>query len=189
LFAKTVRPCSAVDSGESEPLDETIEEELGPEIATILSPSRPGEFTAEVNDAIRSAVAQRRAERCAMSQALDLEAESLSGTLDATRELTDWLVENDQTPLIQYGFEALRDRHERLAAHRSQCDQLSRKRQDVLHRTTSHNMEAGIAQLSLVGYLYDDLETTYPVLSTVVRLEQLCRESQRAVRDHLTRRV
>lgn len=187
LFAETVRPHSADDG--SETLDQTIEEELGPEIATVLSPSTPGGFTAEVKGAIRSTVAQRRAERCAVERALDHEEASLTAALEGIEEITDWLVAEDRTPLVDLGFEALRDRHEALAAHRSRCERISRERQEVLHGTTSHEMDAGLTQLSLVGYLYDDLETTFPVLRTVVRLERVCRESQRAVRDHLTRRV
>lgn len=187
LFAETVRPHSAADG--SETLDGTIEEELGPEIAAVLSPSTPGGFTAEVKAAIRSTVAQRRAERYAMERALDLEEESLTAALAEIEGITDRLVTENRTPLIDLGFEALRDRHETLAAHRSRCERISRERQEVLHRTTSHEMDAGLTQLSLVGYLYDDLETTFPVLSTVVRLERVCRESQRAVRDHLIRRV
>lgn len=187
LFAETIHPHSVDGSEESESIETAMCDVLGRDIATVLSPSTPGTFTDEVKQAICVAIAQRRSECRVTLQALDLEAESLRTAQGEIEEITDWLASGES--LISDGFERLQDRHETLAAYRSQIERLSSTRQTVLHGTTNRGSEVGLRQLSLVDHLYTDLETTYPVLSTIVRLEAACREAQRAVRDHLTRRV
>ncbi|WP_135828203.1 DUF7260 family protein [Halorussus halobius] len=189
LFAETVRPYSLADVGGSEPLVETIGTELGEEIATAVAPATRGRFTADLKRAILSSVEQRRAELRAMDRALAREAESLDAALDAFESMADWLVEADETPLSALGFEALRERHGVLDDYRARCEAVARERQEVLHATTSYEGAAGLVHRSLAGYLYEDLPTTYPVLSTAVRFDAVCEACQRAVRDHLTRRA
>lgn len=189
LFDETVRPYSIADLDGSASLVGTMSEELGREIAVAVAPTTSGRFTAEVKEAILSAVAHRRAELRAMDRALDTETESLTAALEGVETTIDWLVEANETPLSDLGFAALRERHGTLASHRSRCAETVHERQDVLHRTTNHHATAGLAYQSLTGYLYRDSSTSYPVLSTATRLDALCEECQRTVRDHLTRRV
>ena len=189
LFAETVRPYSLADVEGSEPLVETIRTELGEEIATAIAPATPGRFTADLQRAILSSVDQRTAELRAMDRALAREAESLATALETFEATIDWLVDADETPLSELGFESLRERHETLADHRTRVEELMRERQDSLHRTTTYDAAAGLVHRSLAGYLYGELPTTHPVLSTAVRLDSVCEECQRAVRDHLTRRA
>ncbi|MCL7416764.1 MAG: hypothetical protein M8354_02845, partial [Halalkalicoccus sp.] len=58
-----------------------------------------------------------------------------------------------------------------------------------LGRTTGADGKAGVRHRDLRGYLYEGFPIDHPVLVTVVRLEELCGKAQRAVRDHLVRRV
>lgn len=189
LFAETVRPYSVADIDGTEPLVKTMAEELGEGVATALAPSTPGEFTPEVKAAIGSAVDQRRAELRVMDRALEVERASMVETRDHVETVADWLVTTSETPWLQLGFEDLRKRHERLETFRTRCDTILEDRQEVLSRTTGHNGTCGLTHRSAVGYLYRELPTPYPVLSTVVRLEGVCADQQRHVRDHLTRRV
>jgi len=108
---------------------------------------------------------------------------------ELTEEITAWLSSADGTPLLGLDFEGLRARHERLAAFREQCDRLARKRQSLLTRTVSEGGAAGVDHRSLVESLYGGLPTAHPVLSAAVTLEEVCTDCQKAVRDHLTRRV
>ncbi|MDJ1433097.1 hypothetical protein [Halostagnicola sp. A-GB9-2] len=71
LFARTVRPHSVDAIDETEPLVETIEEELRAEIALALSSSASGRFSPEMKAAIRSVVDRRRTELETMYRALD----------------------------------------------------------------------------------------------------------------------
>ncbi|MCY4732242.1 hypothetical protein KY092_16940 [Natronomonas gomsonensis] len=189
LFEETVRPYSVADLEESEPLTATMSEELGEGIAAVLDPSTPGQFTAEVQQSIHSAVEQRQAELRAMERALDIERESLGESLERLEGTCEWLDAADERPLSVLGFEALRERHERLETHRNRCETVATDRQAVLDRTTSEGAKTGLTHRSLVAYLSQERSTTFPELSAAARLDAICTECQRTVRDHLTRRA
>ncbi|MUV85075.1 hypothetical protein GJ631_00370 [Natronomonas sp. CBA1123] len=189
LFEETVRPYSVADLEESEPLTATMSEELGEGIAAVLDPSTPGQFTAEVQQSIHSAVEQRQAELRAMERALDIERESLVESLQGLEATCEWLDAADDRPLSVLGFETLRERHERLETHRNRCETIATDRQAVLDRTTSEGAKTGLTHRSLVVYLSQERSTTFPVLSGAARLDAICTECQRTVRDHLTRRA
>jgi hypothetical protein len=187
-FAETVRPYSVDDVGE-EPLLETIREELGDGIALALAPTTETAFTPQTKGAILTATRERWRGIDATIDALDSEAESLRAVGETVDEITDWLAAADEMPLSSLGFDELRERHDRLAEFRDRCERLLDDRQELLLTTTGRNHSADVAHRSLVRYLYSSLPVVYPVLSTVTRLYDVLEECQRAVRDHLTRRV
>ncbi len=189
LFAETVRPYSTADIDEPESLVATMAEELGESVAAALSPSTAGQFTPEVNAAIHSAVDRRRAELRLMDRALETETASLTAALEQLEPVLEGVTTVCESSVLEFGFEALREHHDRLETHRDRCGSVSRERQDLFSRTTGHGVTAGLSHRSLVQYLYRESSTTYPVLSTAVRLDRSCTERQRLVRDHLTRRV
>jgi len=186
-FAETVRPYSVDDVGE-EPLLETIRAELGDGIALALAPTTETGFTAGTKRAVLTAARERGRGIEATIDALEREAASLRSVGDAVDEVTEWLATADETPLSTLGFDALRDRHERLADHRERCERLLADRQELLLSTTGRNESADVSHRSLVRYLYSSFPVVYPVLSTVTRLYDLLADCQHAVRDHLTRR-
>ncbi|MDQ2050427.1 hypothetical protein RBH26_07995 [Natronolimnohabitans sp. A-GB9] len=186
-FDETVR---AVASRSARPptLTEHVRDELGPELALALSPESDRRFTPDVKAAVRSTIGTRHSERTAMAAALADELESLRSAVDTVETITDWLVAADETPLLELGFEELRERHETLARHRERCRRVCRERQDVIHGTTTDGT-VGVSHRRLVASLYSDCPRSYPVLATMCQLEALCERCQRSVRDHLTRRV
>lgn len=188
-FAETVQPHSGTDLGEPESLVETMAEELSEDLAMLLAPETPGQFTAQTKQALLAAVSQRQAELSVMARALDAEAESLRAASDDVEEIIGWLVEADQTRLTERDFDALHTTHEELATRRTRCDEIARDRQEHLHSTTSRDATVGLSHRSLVDHLYAELPVAYPVLVTVTRLDDVCAECQRVVRDHLVRRV
>lgn len=185
-FAETVRPYSVDDVGD-EPLLETIREELGDGVALALAPTTDTAFTAGTKQAVLTAARERRRGIEATVDALDSEAASLREVGDAVAETTDWLATADETPLSTLGFDALCERHERLAEYRNQCEELLDDRQRLLLETTGRNQSADVRHRSLVRYLYKSFPVVYPVLSTLTRLYDLLEDCQRAVRNHLTR--
>ena len=187
-FAETVAPCSVPD-GDSEPLLETIRVELTDSVAAALAPGTATPLSPELKRAIVSEAQRRQTELKVMGEALDSEEQRLAAAADTVEEITDWLVEADETPLSELGFDALKQRHERLGAHREACDTLVAERQAFLDGTTSETVETGVRNDHIVSQLYEDFPVEYPVLATAGRLEELCRDAQRVVRDHLTRRV
>ncbi|MFP8953883.1 hypothetical protein ACLI4Z_13085 [Natrialbaceae archaeon A-arb3/5] len=187
-FAETVRPLSTDDLDEPEPVLTTVQEELGEDVAYALSPATDSRFTPEVKNAIRSMIARRRTDLQATDRALAVEKRSLQHALDELEPVIDWICRVNETPLSDLGFDALRTRHETVAAHRSRCNQVAADRQAIIHGAARESVSTA-AHRTLLAYLYRDLPTSFPVLTTVTRLDERCQDCQRTVRDHLVRRI
>jgi hypothetical protein len=188
-FAETVRPHSLDDTDDSEPLLSTIRAELTDGIAVALAPTTDVSFSTELKEAIIAETHVRRVEAETLVAALDRERSALDDAASTVEDVTEWLANADETPLSDLGFDALRVRHETLAAHRDRCRDLAERRQTFLGESTASNSRAGISHRTLVPYLYEDFPVDHPMLSTVARLDAVCRDCQRAVRDHLVRRA
>lgn len=188
-FAETVRPHSVTDVEGTESLLETIREELTDGVAVALAPTTDASFTPELKRVVLSEAQSRQSEATALRRALEREEAHLEEAGAAVDEITDWIAETDETPLTAAGFDALRERHEALAAHRDACEDVARDRQRFLGGTTNDGLDAGVRHRSLARYLYREFPVDYPVLATVARLEATLRECQRAVRDHAVRRA
>lgn len=188
-FAETVRPHSVADIEESEPLLETVTAELTDAIAVALAPTANTPLSPGLKRAIVSEAESRQTEIEVMRQTLDSEAEVLAEAAETVEEITAWIADADETALSALGFEELQQRHKRLENHRERCDTLAADRQSFLRETTSEAVETGVRHEHIIPQLYEDFPVEYPILSTAGRLEELCRDCQQAVRDHLTRRV
>lgn len=188
-FAETVRPAVA---GEREALVETLGAELREEIARAVAPAGVDvRFTPELKRAVRAATRARRLELRALSTLLDREAASLERAAERLDDVVAWIADRNGSSLLELDFEALRERHEDLERHRDRCRALVRDRQRFLGRTTSVGAQVGLRHRTAVPGIYAGagFEADHPVLATAVRVERVCRRCQRAVRDHLTRRV
>ena len=188
-FAETVAPYSTADLDGSEPLVETISEEFNEAVALALSPATGADFSPATKRAVITAAEERGREIKAMLAALDRERESLAEAAETVGEITAWLTEANEQPLLELGFEELIDRHRRIDSFRASCDDLARDRQRTLRTTTAEQGSAAIEHEQLLALLYDEFPTEFPVLTTVARLGSLFEQSQRALRDHLVRRV
>jgi len=188
-FAETVGPHSTDDVDSDESLLETIRAEFTEPVAVALAPTTEASFTPDLRRILITEAETRRTEIETLDRALGREATHLQETGEALEEITTWLVDANETPLSDLGFDALRQRHETLADHRSRCETLARRRQEFLDTTTSNGVEAGLRHRHVLGYLYEDFSVDHPVLATVTKLDATCREGQRALRDHLVRRA
>lgn len=188
-FAETIRPHSVADVDGSESLLETIREEFTDTIAVALAPTTEASFTTELEQMVVAEARTRRAEATALQEALGREEAHLDDAGTVVDDVTAWIAEANETPLTDLGFDALEDWHETLASHRDRCEDVAHQRQEFLQQTTNSSIEAGIRHESLVPYLYQEFPVDYPVLATVVRLDDTCSECQRAVRTHLVRRA
>lgn len=130
-----------------------------------------------------------RTETAAVYAALDREEAHLDEVGGIVEDITAWIAEANETPLTDLGFDSLQHRHETLASHRDRCDELAHQRQEFRKQTTKDGLDAGIGHKRLIRYLYEALTVDHPVLATVVRLEEICKECQRTVRSHLVRRA
>lgn len=166
-----------------------IRDELGDSLAVALAPSGDATLTPQLKRTVGSAIERRLQKTAVMERALSTETEALEEYTTAVRELREWLVEADQTPLSDCGFEELRRRYDRLREYSQQFDRLLQQRQTEIQGVTSLDGEAGLTHRSLVDSLYDGLAVDHPVLWTLCRLRSLCETCQRPVRAHLVRRV
>ena len=188
-FAETVAPYSTDDLEGPESLVETIGEEFSEGVALALSPATGAEFSRATKRAVIAAAETRRREIEAMLSALDRERESLEEAAETIDEITAWLTDENERPLLELGFEELTHRHRRIDRFLSSCDALARDRQGTLRTTTGEHGSAAIEHEQLLAFLYEEFPTEFPVLTTVARLGSLLEQSQRALRDHLVRRV
>jgi hypothetical protein len=188
-FAETIRPHSLEDAEQTESLQETIQAELSGPIAVALAPATETTVSPELKRAVLSEARARRAETEALGRALEREATQVDDAAAVVDEITEWIATADETPLTDLGFAELRARHERLERYRGRCEAVTQRRQSFLDGATSNGPDAGISHRSLGPYIYQDFPTDHPVLATVARLDDTCKECQRAVRDHLVRRA
>ncbi|UHH25242.1 DUF7260 family protein [Halobacterium noricense] len=188
-FADTVRPHSVADIDGDESLLETIQEELSEPIAVALASTTDATFTADLRAAIVSTSRDRCDELRAAGRVLDRECEQVDAAAETITDVTDWLTAADGTALTELGFDALRERHATLTRHRDRCDRLAAERQSFLGKTTREDPRAAFDHRTLVEYTHRDAGPTYPVLAAAVRVDSVCADCQRAVRDHLTRCV
>ena len=188
-FEETIRPHSVADIDGSEPLLATIRSEFTDSIAVALAPTTETPFSADLKRMLISEANARRTEIDVFRRALTREETHLETAADRLADIVTWITDADDTPLPDLGFEALKQRHETLADHRDRCETLAQQRQAFLQQTTNEHVEAGIEHRELVQYLYGDSPVAHPLLTTIVRLDAVCKTCQRAVRQHLVRRA
>jgi len=196
-FAETVHPHAVADrdpgresdASASQPLTATIRQELTESIAVALAPASSVPFSPGLKQGILAEAHCRRSELDVLCRAVERESESLKAAADTVTTVSSWIAAADETPLTELGFDALQRRHEALATHRDRCDEAVADRQSVLASTTAVDAEAGLRHRDLVGSIYDGLAVDHPVLVTLTRLDDACRECQRSVRSHLVRRA
>jgi len=188
-FTETIRPHSVADVDGTEPLLETIGEEFSDAIAVALAPTTATSFTPELKQMVLAEAQSRRSESTALQKTLGREDAELDDAGAAVDDTIAWIVEANETPLSDLGFEALKQRHETLGSHRDRCEDVARDRQEFLQGTTNSGVDAGVRHQSLMSYLYQDFPVDHPVLATVATVDETCQECQRTVRDHLVRRV
>ncbi|OYR44047.1 hypothetical protein [Halorubrum sp. Eb13] len=189
VFTETIRPHSVADIDETESLLKTIREEFTDAIAVALAPTTEASFTPDLKRMVLAEAQSRRAEATALQKALEREEAHLDEADAAVDDIIAWIVDANETPLTDLGFDALQQRHETLASHRDYCEEVARDRQEFLQKTTNNGVDAGIRHRSLIPYLYQDFSVDHPVLATVATLDETCEDCQRTVRDHLVRRA
>lgn len=188
-FDETIRPHSVADIDEPESVLETISEEFSDAIAVALAPTTDASFTPEIKQMVVAEARSRRTETVALQKALGREDAHLDDAANTVDDIIGWVVDANETPLTDLGFDALKRRHETLASYRDCCEEMARDRQAFLRGTTNNGIDAGVEHRSLIPYVYTDFPVDHPVLATVATLDETCRACQRAVRDHLIRRA
>ncbi|UPV73687.1 hypothetical protein M0R89_14210 [Halorussus limi] len=181
-FRETVLPYADADS-----MQEAMADELSPELTAALSPAAGG-FSTGLQRQLVSRADRRRKECGLLADGIEGERDRVRALADELGEITDWLADADETPLLQLGFEELRARHDRLEEFRATCDRLAAERQAAIRETRSDGL-TGIREAELIAHLYGEFDDAHPVLADLAELDAVLAECQRAVRRHLCARV
>lgn len=189
-FEEHLAPYSGDSTDAHDSVHEAVAAEFSADIAVALcGGDSAGVLTPELKEVVHSDTSRRLDELGVMQRALDREVDSLRAVDTGISAVCEWFVEHNPTPLSELGFDELRAWHDRIEVHRASLSDIAANRQEFVRSSTGGPEAVGIKQRVLVEYLYTDFEATYPALATIARLEETCREAQRTIRGHLTRRV
>lgn len=188
-FIEHIGPFHEGDLTKTERLVEVLSREFSPELATALTTGTVSDYYAtEVKTGIRTKIDVRGRELESVQEAVEQEQESLKTVEETSLEISRWIVERDDAPLLQRGFDELRSLHETIHKHQEQLEAVAEKRQEVI-RNASGNTDVPINHSLVVEKIYDDFPVTYPGLADIATVSELCTDVQSAVCRHLSRRA
>ncbi|WP_339105494.1 hypothetical protein [Haloterrigena salinisoli] len=182
-FADTVEPHTI--AAEDDSLVEAMATELSEEIAVSLAAET--DWTPALKRAVLEEVETQRRKTVLLEETLQRERRTLEEAIDEIDEIVAWLRATADESLLQFGFDELHEKHDRLEEHRERLEALIDERQAQFAGETNPRGTDGYREL--VAAIYADLSVEYPLLSTATRLYGICGDCQRTVRAHLTRRV
>lgn len=163
-YRKTVMGVPHYESEYGDTLEANLTAEVGPTIAGQIADGQT--LTQALYEALLEASKQCRSDRQNFCRLLRDELDSLHDIAAELNEVESCIVSLDERiTKASHTGQLTRIDHE-LATLESQCTDLANRRQETIHGRRRKHI-AGIDEVSLVGYLYADLETTTPALSDI----------------------
>lgn len=163
-YRKTVMAVPHYESEYGDTLQANMTTEFGPTIAGHIADGQT--LTQTLYEALLEATKQCRSDRQNFCRLLRDERDSLHHIAAELNEVESCIVNlDDQINRASHTGQLTRIDHE-LATLESQCTHLANRRQETIHGRTGKHI-AGIDEVSLVGYLYTELETAAPALSDI----------------------
>ena len=89
--------------------------------------------------------------------------------------------------MISLGFDELKQGHGSLTCLKEDFEKRIQERHKTLSKTTKEASAAGLRHMSMVEYLYEELSTEHPVLSTLTEAVRVCERKEREVREYICR--
>lgn len=163
-YRETVMAVSHYESEYGDTLRANMTAEIGPTIAGQIADGRT--LTSTLYEALLEASKQCRSDRKNFCRLLRDEWDSLHDIAAELNEVESCIVDLDEriTGASHTGQLARID--DELVTLESHCTDLANRRQETIHSRTGKHI-AGIDEISLVRYLYTDLETATPALSDI----------------------
>ena len=161
--------------------------ELGKDVAAFLLRDGDADLTPELKRAVLSSVDERRSQLRVLEEALETEEESVRSAVELTESMSDSLITEDM--MISLGFDELKQGHGSLICLKEDCEKRIQERHKTLSKTTKEASAAGLRHMSMIEYLYEELSTEYPVLSTLTEAVRVCERKEREVREYICRVV
>jgi len=159
--------------------------ELGRDIAVMVLRNTDTELSSNLKGSILRSTDERKAQLQTLRGALETEQESIRKTIETVESIN----ESDpyETSSIGVEFDDLRERYKTLTDLRERCEERIQQRQRTLSMTTKQAATAGLRQVSLIEFLYEELEADHPVLSTLTETVRICEKEQDNVSRHICR--
>ena len=188
-FIEHIGPFHDGDLTKPERLFEVLSQEFSPDLATALATGTDSNyFTSGVKTGIRKKIETRCRELESIHVAVEQEQKSLKTVEEVVLDISSWMVDRDETPLLQRGFDELRSLHETILNHQERLDEVASERQEDINNS-SGNPDVPINHSLLVEKIYGDFPVTYPGLADIAIVSELCTDVQSAVCSHLSRRA
>lgn len=162
------------DFGES--YARNLRAEFGPDIATLLVDGTS--FGPQHRETVLTAVSVSRRRRGRLVEILDDEHASLVAATETLVSLATELADIERTAFPNYSADVLDAHHTRLGVLDEKCSQLLADRQSALV-SQRHATRFPIDHPDVPQFLYQHLESDYPVVSTIAELVD-CIETLRA---------
>lgn len=182
-YEDTVLAMDHYEEEYGEPLAEHMRQELGEEVATAVEQNQ--QLTQPLQQALVARAREAAVDRERLMTQLDHELEALKAADDELTAVADAVDEAAARPLEGRDFSELTDEWHRLGELESRLRRLLSRRQEA-RRPTGFD---GAGAPSLNDYLYQPLETSFPVLSDAAALADRVKDVRRRVLLALTRRA
>ena len=180
-YRDTVMDVSGYEAVYGETLAEHISAEFGGDISTVVLDN--GSLTRPAQALLVSQASEAIAQRESHLETIDTEYDSV---LDASAELqktTSVLEAVDPSRMYQYSFDELTAYETELQRADEVCQQLLSTRQREIHAGTQRSFSRS-GRTTLQEYLYQSLETMYPVISsTLDRIHKLDERRRLVIRS------
>jgi len=185
-YRETVMSVGHYEEDYGESLTGHLRAEFGEELATAVAGG--DQFTPQLKQALLRQSTANQVKREKLMRVLESESEELAAYERRLDEIEATRREAVSRPTLQQTYEELDESWQTLGDLESELDDLLADRQSRLERDLSVG-PTGEGQHAFQKYVYSELESPYPVLSSGVRLYERIRSAKRDVLQALARRV
>ena len=184
-YRETVMAVPGYDSAYDDSVEESLAAEFGEEltVAVVVGPR----FTEPVRELLLEQASTSTHERERHLRTLEAERCSVVDAGERLGELDPLLERTAPRKIPQRSFEELIEYETDLERATTECRQLLDDRQAEIHSETSQ-ARGRSDRTSLQEYLYQPIETSFPVLSTAIERISTLRDRRRTVVRSITRR-
>lgn len=180
-YRNTVMDVPGYEAVYGETLAEHLSAEFGDDLSTVILDDGP--LTQPAQALLLARGSEAVAQRESHLETINTEYDSI---LDANTGLqrTDSVLEDiDSSRMYRYSFDELIEHEQDVQRATGACQQLLTTRQQEIHSGTRRSVSRS-SRLTLQEYLYQSLETTYPVISsTLDRIRELNQRRRTVIRS------
>jgi hypothetical protein len=181
-YESTVMAVPHYEDDYDEPFEEHVTGEFGAEIGALLT--QASVLDTQSKQTLVGAANQAQDKREALVAALDAEKESVAPASRELLSVVDELQEYEDATFSEASFGALDAYRLRLSVLEETCEEIVDTRQEALVKQRK-TLSLPIDGPDIPTYVYQPLETTYPIVSTAATILERIETHQKAVEQAL----